>query len=138
MTQANGPAPPRSTLVVTAAPAGDVVGRAGGAIALAAARGEKVTLACPASGERGEPAEAWREGGKPDGIEVIRRDEAERAAAAPFGARAQRHPWGHPTDLAVRRGVRFEHHAGPHRGPAHQTMAEAHPRPHSQIVKEPA
>ena len=37
MTQANAPASPRSTLVVTAH-AGDFVWRAGGAIALAAAR----------------------------------------------------------------------------------------------------
>ncbi|MFF3503982.1 hypothetical protein [Streptomyces sp. NPDC003247] len=139
MTQANGPAPPRATLVVTAAPAGDVVGRAGGAIAPAAAREETVTFACPTSGERGESAEAWREGGEPDGIKVIRRDGAERAAA-PLGARAQRQPWDHHTGLAARRGVRLEHHAGPHRGPAHQTqtMTEAHARPHSQIVEEPA
>lgn len=39
------PTPPRSTLVVTAH-AGDFVWRAGGAVALAAARGEKVTVAC--------------------------------------------------------------------------------------------
>ncbi|WP_372352261.1 PIG-L family deacetylase [Streptomyces sp. KL116D] len=38
--------PPRSTLVVTAH-AGDFVWRAGGAIALAAARGEKVTVSAP-------------------------------------------------------------------------------------------
>ena len=80
MTQANAPASPRSTLVVTAH-AGDFVWRAGGAIALAAARGEKVTIACLTFGERGESAKAWREGRKLDEIKVIRRDEAERAAA---------------------------------------------------------
>ena len=81
MTQANAPAPtPRSTLVVTAH-AGDFVWRAGGAIALAAARGEKVTIACLTFGERGESAKAWREGRKLDEIKAIRRDEAERAAA---------------------------------------------------------
>lgn len=46
MTQANAPATrPRSTLVVTAH-AEDFVWRAGGAIALAASRGERVTIAC--------------------------------------------------------------------------------------------
>ncbi|GAA2487982.1 PIG-L deacetylase family protein [Streptomyces longisporus] len=80
MTQANAPASPRSTLVVTAH-AGDFVWRAGGAIALAAARGEKVTIACLTFGERGESAKAWREGRKLDEIKAIRKDEAERAAA---------------------------------------------------------
>ncbi|MCQ4213244.1 PIG-L deacetylase family protein [Streptomyces longispororuber] len=82
MTHGNAPAaPPRSTLVVTAH-AGDFVWRAGGAIALAAARGEKVTIACLTFGERGESAKAWREGKKLDEIKALRRDEAERAAAA--------------------------------------------------------
>ncbi|MBY8342846.1 PIG-L family deacetylase [Streptomyces spinosirectus] len=92
MTQANAPASPppdgaragrspsRSTLVVTAH-AGDFVWRAGGAIALAAARGEKVTIACLTFGERGESAKAWREGKKLEEIKALRRDEAERAAA---------------------------------------------------------
>lgn len=71
---------PRSTLVVTAH-AGDFVWRAGGAIALAAARGEKVTIACLTFGERGESAKAWREGKGLDEIKALRRDEAERAAA---------------------------------------------------------
>ncbi len=82
MTHGNGaPAAtrPRSTLVVTAH-AGDFVGWAGGAIALAASRGEKVTIACLTFGERGESAKAWREGKKLDEIEVIRREEAERTA----------------------------------------------------------
>jgi hypothetical protein len=57
------------------------VWRAGGAIALAASRGEKVTIACLTFGERGESAKAWREGKKLDEIKAIRRDEAERAAA---------------------------------------------------------
>jgi 4-oxalomesaconate hydratase len=77
MTHGNAPATPRSTLVVTAH-AGDFVWRAGGAIALAAARGEKVTIACLTFGERGESAKAWREGKKLDEIKAIRRDEAER------------------------------------------------------------
>ena len=45
------PRPPRSTLVITAH-AGDFVWRAGGAIALAAARGEKVTIACEQESDR--------------------------------------------------------------------------------------
>ncbi|KUO06204.1 PIG-L deacetylase family protein [Streptomyces caeruleatus] len=73
------PSPPRSTLVITAH-AGDFVWRAGGAVALAASRGEKVTIACLTFGERGESAKAWRAGRKLDEIKAIRRDEAERAA----------------------------------------------------------
>ncbi|MFD1824616.1 MULTISPECIES: PIG-L deacetylase family protein [Mumia] len=71
---------PRSTLVITAH-AGDFVWRAGGAIALAASRGESVTIACLTFGERGESARAWREGRALDEIKAIRRDEAEKAAA---------------------------------------------------------
>src|SRR5689334_6979028 len=80
MTQANAPAGTRSTLVGTAH-AGDVVRRPGRAIAVAASRGEKVTVACLTFGERGESAKAWREGRKLEEIKAIRRDEAERAAA---------------------------------------------------------
>ncbi|TLS47102.1 PIG-L family deacetylase [Streptomyces montanus] len=80
MTYEQAPAPPRSTLVITAH-AGDFVWRAGGAIALAASRGERVTIACLTYGERGESAKAWREGKSLEEIKGIRRDEAERAAA---------------------------------------------------------
>ncbi|MER5211780.1 PIG-L deacetylase family protein [Streptomyces sp. NPDC002838] len=80
MTHPGAPAVPRSTLVVTAH-AGDFVWRAGGAIALAASRGEKVTIACLTFGERGESAKAWREGRKLEEIKAMRRNEAERAAA---------------------------------------------------------
>ncbi|MER7938843.1 MULTISPECIES: PIG-L deacetylase family protein [unclassified Streptomyces] len=80
MTHANVPAPPRSTLVVTAH-AGDFVWRAGGAIALAASRGEKVTVACLTFGERGESATAWRAGKGLAEIKATRGEEAERAAA---------------------------------------------------------
>lgn len=62
--------------------AGDFVWRAGGAIALAASRGEQVTIACLTFGERGESAKAWREGKKPEDIKAIRREEVEKAAAA--------------------------------------------------------
>ncbi|ANP52697.1 4-oxalomesaconate hydratase [Streptomyces griseochromogenes] len=75
------PSPPRSTLVVTAH-AGDFVWRAGGAVALAACRGEKVTIACLTFGERGESAQAWRAGKTLKEIKAIRREEAERAADA--------------------------------------------------------
>lgn len=81
MTHGKVPATPRSTLVITAH-AGDFVWRAGGAIALAASRGEKVTIACLTFGERGESAKAWREGRQLAEIKAIRREEAERAAAA--------------------------------------------------------
>lgn len=71
---------PRSTLVITAH-AGDFVWRAGGAIALAASRGENVTIACLTFGERGESARAWREGKSLDDIKALRRSEAENAAS---------------------------------------------------------
>ncbi|MEU8845705.1 PIG-L deacetylase family protein [Streptomyces sp. NPDC048564] len=76
-------APPtasRSTLVITAH-AGDFVWRGGGAIALAASRGENITVARLTFGERGESAKAWREGRKLEEIKAIRQGEAERAAA---------------------------------------------------------
>jgi 4-oxalomesaconate hydratase len=71
-----------ASLLVVSAHAGDFVWRAGGAIALAAARGEKATVVCLSYGERGESARAWREGKKLDEIKKIRRGEAENAAAA--------------------------------------------------------
>ncbi|MFG2850292.1 PIG-L deacetylase family protein [Streptomyces mirabilis] len=87
MTHGKAPTTPRSTLVITAH-AGDFVWRAGGAIALAASRGEKVTIACLTYGERGESAKAWREGNSLEEIKEIRRAEAE-AAASTLGARAR-------------------------------------------------
>jgi 4-oxalomesaconate hydratase len=71
-----------ASLLVVSAHAGDFVWRAGGAIALAAERGEKATVVCLSYGERGESARAWREGKKLDEIKKIRRGEAENAAAA--------------------------------------------------------
>lgn len=87
MTYGKAPTTPRSTLVITAH-AGDFVWRAGGAIALAATRGEKVTIACLTYGERGESAKAWREGKSLEEIKEIRRAEAE-AAASTLGARVR-------------------------------------------------
>ncbi|OLF10660.1 PIG-L domain-containing protein [Actinophytocola xinjiangensis] len=69
-------------LLVVSAHAGDFVWRAGGAIALAASRGERVTVVCLSFGERGESARAWREGRSLTEIKAIRREEAENAAAA--------------------------------------------------------
>ena len=70
-----------STLVVSAH-AADFVWRAGGAIALAAARGDRVTVLCLTYGERGESASAWRAGQSLQEIKALRRAEAENAAAA--------------------------------------------------------
>ncbi|GAC1575239.1 MAG: PIG-L family deacetylase [Candidatus Dormibacteria bacterium] len=70
-----------STLVVSAH-AADFVWRAGGAIALAAERGEKVHIVCLSYGERGESASAWRAGKTLDEIKALRRSEAEAAAEA--------------------------------------------------------
>src|SRR5205814_4945525 len=52
---------PESMLVVSAH-AADFVWRAGGAVALAAARGGRVMVLCLSYGERGATASAWRAG----------------------------------------------------------------------------
>jgi 4-oxalomesaconate hydratase len=70
-----------STLVISAH-AADFVWRAGGAIALAAARGERVSVLCLSYGERGESASAWRAGKTLAEIKAMRRAEAENAASA--------------------------------------------------------
>lgn len=69
-----------NSLLVISAHAGDFVWRAGGAIALATARGERATVLCLTYGERGESAKAWREGKELDEIKEIRRAEATNAA----------------------------------------------------------
>jgi 4-oxalomesaconate hydratase len=69
-----------STLVVSAH-AADFVWRAGGAIALATARGGRVTVLCLTYGERGESASAWRAGQTLEEIKALRRAEAQNAAA---------------------------------------------------------
>jgi 4-oxalomesaconate hydratase len=68
-------------VLVVSAHAGDFVWRAGGAMALARARGAPVTVVCLSFGERGESARAWRDGKQLDEIKAIRRDEATKAAA---------------------------------------------------------
>lgn len=71
----------KSVLVVTAHP-GDFVWRAGGAIALHAAKGYRVKIACLSYGERGESQFAWKKAGVSLAeVKAQRRDEAERAAA---------------------------------------------------------
>ena len=73
---------PKSALVVSAHSA-DFVWRAGGAIALHAARGWRVTVVCLSFGERGESAKLWRQDAMTlDGVKTGRRGEAERAADA--------------------------------------------------------
>jgi 4-oxalomesaconate hydratase len=71
--------PVRTTLVISAH-AADFVWRAGGAIALAASRGERVKVLCLSYGERGESASAWRAGKTLDEVKALRRAEAENAA----------------------------------------------------------
>ncbi|AWS44059.1 PIG-L deacetylase family protein [Streptosporangium sp. 'caverna'] len=68
------------SLLVVSAHAGDFVWRAGGALALAAARGERSLVLCLSFGERGESAKAWLAGKKLDEIKALRREEASRAA----------------------------------------------------------
>ncbi|ROO85205.1 4-oxalomesaconate hydratase [Actinocorallia herbida] len=68
-------------LVVSAHP-GDFVWRAGGAIALAVHRGQRVVIACLSFGERGESASLWRKGCSLDEVKAVRREEGEKAAGA--------------------------------------------------------
>jgi 4-oxalomesaconate hydratase len=74
--------PSQGTLLVISAHAGDFVWRAGGAIALAAERGQRAKVLCLSFGERGESARAWRDGLALDEIKALRRTEATNAAAA--------------------------------------------------------
>ena len=66
-------------LVLTAHP-GDFVWRAGGAIALATSREQRVLIGCMSFGERGESASLWRKGYTLDEVKAHRRAEAEKAA----------------------------------------------------------
>ncbi len=72
-----------NTALVVSAHSADFVWRAGGAIALHAARGWQVTVVCLSYGERGESAKLWRQPGMTaERVKTGRRGEAERAAAA--------------------------------------------------------
>ena len=80
-------APARKTALVVSAHSADFVWRAGGAIALYAARGYEITIVCLSFGERGESAKLWRKPGMTlDAVKAARREEAEQAAAL-LGAR---------------------------------------------------
>jgi len=71
----------RSGLVVSAHSA-DFIWRAGGAIALHAARGWQVMVVCLSFGERGESQKLWKDSAMTlDRVKVERRAEAERAGA---------------------------------------------------------
>lgn len=71
----------KTGLVVTAHP-GDFVWRAGGAIALHAAKGYRVRIVCLSYGERGESQWAWKSAGvRLADVKAQRRAEAEEAAA---------------------------------------------------------
>lgn len=70
----------RESLLVVSAHVGDFVWRAGGAIALYAARGHDVTVLCLAYGERGESARYWRQGMDLQQVKEARHTEAESAA----------------------------------------------------------
>jgi 4-oxalomesaconate hydratase len=71
------------TALVVSAHSADFVWRAGGAIALHAARGYAVTVICLSFGERGESAKLWRQSGMTlDRVKADRRREAEAAARA--------------------------------------------------------
>jgi LmbE family N-acetylglucosaminyl deacetylase len=74
---ASGPFP------AVSAHAGGFAWRAGGAMALASARGADVTVPRLSYGERGESAKAWREGKQLAEIRARRRAEASQAAAVP-------------------------------------------------------
>jgi 4-oxalomesaconate hydratase len=71
----------QKTGLVVSAHAADFVWRAGGAIALHAARGWKVRIVCLSLGERGESAKLWREPGMTlEKVKAARRREAQAAA----------------------------------------------------------
>ena len=72
----------QESVLVISAHAADFVWRAGGAVALAASRGDRVRVLCLTYGERGESASAWRAGQTLAEIKALRRGEAESAAAA--------------------------------------------------------
>ncbi|MBW8639234.1 PIG-L family deacetylase [Hoeflea sp. WL0058] len=71
------------TGLVVSAHAADFVWRAGGAIALHAERGYRMTVVCLSYGERGESAKLWKnEGMTLEKVKVARKAEAEAAAEA--------------------------------------------------------
>jgi 4-oxalomesaconate hydratase len=73
------------TALVVSAHSADFVWRAGGAIALHAARGWQVTVLCLSYGERGESAKLWRQPGMTLERVKAEREKEARAAAAVLG-----------------------------------------------------
>lgn len=72
-----------ATALVISAHAADFVWRCGGAIALHAAKGYRVTVLCLSFGERGESAKLWKQPGMDLAkVKDVRRREAERASEA--------------------------------------------------------
>jgi 4-oxalomesaconate hydratase len=72
---------PAPTALVVSAHSADFVWRAGGAIALHAAKGYEVTVVCLSYGERGESAKLWRLPGMTmERVKASREAEAKRAA----------------------------------------------------------
>ncbi|MBE9603741.1 PIG-L family deacetylase [Acetobacteraceae bacterium H6797] len=70
-----------NTALVVSAHSADFVWRAGGAIALHAAKGYEVTVVCLSYGERGESAKLWRQPGMTlEKVKSSREAEAKRAA----------------------------------------------------------
>ena len=75
------------TALVVSAHSADFVWRAGGAIALYASKGYKITVVCLSYGERGESAKLWKEPGMTlQKVKDARHKEAE-AAASILGAK---------------------------------------------------
>lgn len=71
----------QQNVLVVSAHAADFVWRAGGAIALYAARGYRVRILCLSFGERGESQGAWKQPGMTiERVKEIRREESTRAA----------------------------------------------------------
>lgn len=79
----------KKTAVIVSAHSADFVWRAGGAIALYAARGWEMSVVCLSFGERGESAKLWREPNmKMEKVKASRREEAVKAAEI-LGAKVQ-------------------------------------------------
>ena len=75
--------PPMTLLLAIGAHAADFVWRAGGALAVAAEKGEQASVIALSYGERGESGELWKQEGQTiDNVKRIRHGEAEAAAAA--------------------------------------------------------
>jgi 4-oxalomesaconate hydratase len=73
--------PSSKSILVVSAHAADFVWRAGGAIALYAARGYRVRILCLSFGERGESQGAWKQPGMTiERVKQIRHAESSRAA----------------------------------------------------------